>query len=79
MCTPQQPASTFAITPPTLVNDCGISTPCFSGGRLRGLFQTNEWPVTYDAIGQNVTSGPWSTINVDIDGQVWQSANFFVD
>ncbi len=71
-----QGGSTFALSPAAFTNDCGISTNCFSNGRLRGLYQAQQWPVTYDPVAQMVTNGPWSTVNVDMTGK-FGKANFF--
>jgi TonB-linked SusC/RagA family outer membrane protein len=65
----------FALPPATLSNDCGISTPC-GPVRLRGLFQVNQYPTTYDVIAQQITNGPWSNINVDMTGKLGK-ASFF--
>jgi hypothetical protein len=67
--------STFALSPASFTNDGGISTN-LGAVRLRGLYQVNEWPTTYDPVGQNVTNGPWSNINVDMTGKFGR-ANFF--
>ena len=67
--------STFALAPASFTNDCGVSTNC-GAVRLRGLYQANQYPVTYDVIGQQVTNGPWSNINVDMTGK-FGKANFF--
>ena len=70
-----QGGSTYALSPAVFSNDFGIST---NPGvvKLRGLYQTNQCPVTFDPVGQNVTNGPWSNINVDMTGK-FGKANFF--
>lgn len=70
-----QGGSTFALNPPQFTNDGGISTN-LGPVRLRGLYQANQWPVTFDPVGQSVTNGPWSDINVDMTGKFGR-ANFF--
>ena len=70
-----QGGSTFALAPASFTNDAGISTN-LGPIKLRGLYQVNQWPTTYDAIAQNVTNGPWSTIGVDMTGK-FGKANFF--
>src|SRR6185312_5520334 len=70
-----QGGSTFALNPPQFTNDGGISTN-LGPVRLRGLYQANQWPVTFDPVGQSVTNGPWSDIKVDMTGKFGR-ANFF--
>jgi TonB-linked SusC/RagA family outer membrane protein len=67
--------STFALSPASFTNDAGIATNLGSV-KLRGLYQVNQWPTTFDPVGQNVTNGPWSTVNVDMTGK-FGKANFF--
>jgi TonB-linked SusC/RagA family outer membrane protein len=67
--------STFALGAASFTNDAGISSNV-GPIKLRGLYQVNQWPVTYDPIAQNVTNGPWSNINVDMTGK-FGKANFF--
>src|ERR1019366_3052294 len=70
-----QGGATFALAPAGFINDCGISTNC-GAVRLRGMYQANSYPTTYDVVGQQVTNGPWSNINVDMTGK-FGKANFF--
>jgi TonB-linked SusC/RagA family outer membrane protein len=70
-----QGGSTFALSPPAFINDAGISTN-LGAVKLRGLFQSQQWPVTYNPVLQNTTNGPWSTFNVDMTGK-FNKANFF--
>ncbi len=70
-----QGGSTFALAPASFINDGGISTN-LGAVKLRGLYQSNQWPITFDPVGQNVTNGPWSNINVDMTGK-FGKANFF--
>ena len=67
--------STFALSPASFTNDGGISNN-LGWVKLRGLYQVNQWPTTFDAVAQNVTNGPWSNINVDMTGK-FGKANFF--
>jgi len=68
-------AAVFALSPASFTNDAGIATN-LGAINLRGLYQSNPWPVTFDPVGQNVTNGPWSNINVDMTGK-FGKANFF--
>jgi TonB-linked SusC/RagA family outer membrane protein len=70
-----QGGSTFALSPAIFTNDGGISTN-LGIIKLRGLYQSQTYPTTYDVVGQNVTNGPWSNINVDMTGK-FGKANFF--
>jgi TonB-linked SusC/RagA family outer membrane protein len=70
-----QGGSTFALNPPQFTNDGGISTN-LGPVKLRGMYQANQWPTTFDPVGQSVTNGPWSDINVDMTGKFGR-ANFF--
>src|SRR6185312_3728695 len=65
----------YALSPATFTNDFGISTNP-GAIRLRGLYQVNQYPTTFDPVGQNITNGPWSDINVDMTGK-FGKANFF--
>jgi len=67
----------YALSPATFTQDYGISTnPGSSGVNARGIYQVNQYPTTFDPVGQNVTNGPWSDINVDMTGK-FGKANFF--
>ncbi len=65
----------FALNPATFVNDGGISTN-LGIIKLRGLYQAQQWPTSYNTIQSAVTNGPWSNINVDMTGK-FGAANFF--
>jgi len=67
--------TTFALSPAAFTNDAGISNNP-GAIKLRGLYQVNQWPVSFDPVGQNVTNGPWTNINVDMTGK-FGKANFF--
>ena len=67
--------STFALSPASFINDFGITNKA-KAWAWRGLYQVNQWPVTYDNMAESVTNGPWSTINVDMTGK-FGKANFF--
>jgi TonB-linked SusC/RagA family outer membrane protein len=70
-----QGGSTYALAPATFTDDGGIAT---NVGiiKLRGLYLSQSYPTTYDVVGQNVTNGPWTNINVDMTGK-FGKANFF--
>ncbi len=70
-----QGGSVFALSPALFTNDGGISAN-LGAVKLRGLFQDNPWPIQYDPVGQTITNGPWSNINVDMTGK-FGKANFF--
>lgn len=65
----------FALSPQTIRYDGGIAL-ALSQRQLAGLYQVNQWPVTYDAIDQTVTNGSFQTSNVDVTGK-YQGMNFF--
>ncbi|HEV8409695.1 MAG TPA: SusC/RagA family TonB-linked outer membrane protein, partial [Gemmatimonadaceae bacterium] len=65
----------FALNPATFVNDGGISTN-LGIIKLRGLYQAQQWPTSYNTVASSVTNGPWSNINVDMTGK-FGAANFF--
>jgi TonB-linked SusC/RagA family outer membrane protein len=70
-----QGGSTFALAPATFTDDGGIAT-ALPISKLRGLYQSQYYPTTFDVVGQNVTNGPWTNLNVDMTGK-FGKANFF--
>ncbi|MBM4194028.1 MAG: SusC/RagA family TonB-linked outer membrane protein [Gemmatimonadetes bacterium] len=63
------------INPQNFLGDGGIALapPALN---LRGFFQVNAWPTTFDPVSQVVTNGPWNKASVDMTGKFGRS-NFF--
>ncbi len=68
-------SGTTVISPTKFLGDGGISLAP-QKINLRGLFQVNLWPVTYDVVRQAMTNGPYSNETVDMQGK-YGTSNFF--
>jgi TonB-linked SusC/RagA family outer membrane protein len=68
-------SGTTLLSPTKFLTDGGISLapPKLN---LRGLFQTNIWPTTYNVVRQAMTNGPYLNPTVDMSGKFGHS-NFF--
>ncbi|MGQ0639772.1 MAG: SusC/RagA family TonB-linked outer membrane protein, partial [Gemmatimonadaceae bacterium] len=66
---------TWALTPHNFERDAGIglSPP---KAELRGLFQVNHWPVSYNPVAQAVTLGQFNNTNVDMVGRFGNTGFF---
>ncbi|MCC7195522.1 MAG: SusC/RagA family TonB-linked outer membrane protein [Gemmatimonadaceae bacterium] len=68
-------SGTTIISPTKILTDGGIAlTP--PKQNLRGLFQVNLWPVTYDVVRQALTTGPYLNATVDMQGR-FGASNYF--
>lgn len=68
-------SGTTIISPDKFLGDGGISLAP-QKVNLRGQFQVNYWPKTYDVIRQAMTNGPYSNETVDMQGK-FGTSNFF--
>lgn len=68
-------SGTIVMSPTKLLNDGGISLAP-QKINLRGLYQVNLYPVTYDVIRQAMTNGPYTNATVDMQGK-FGTSNFF--
>ena len=68
-------SGTTIISPTKFLTDGGISLAP-TKLNLRGLFQVNLWPTTYDVVGQALTNGPYVNESVDMQGKFGNS-NFY--
>jgi TonB-linked SusC/RagA family outer membrane protein len=68
-------SGTTIISPTKFLTDGGISLapPKIN---LRGLFQVNLWPTTYDVVRQAMTNGPYTNSTVDLSGR-FGGSNYF--
>src|SRR5581483_10321816 len=68
-------SGTTIISPTKFLNDGGISLAP-QKINLRGLFQVNLWPTTYDVVRQAMTHGPYTNLTADMQGK-FGTSNFF--